>query len=904
MDGILIDLITQLVQEQPTEGVVELLKLKWQRWRRAKVFPDTSEFISMFKAAVNIFRTVYLVIDSLDLLPDGKVTAAIIDVLRDLPRNVKVLVTSRSGWLTGRELGPWLELVVEPKRTDIQRYVRHRVRNDEVMRRELSGEDGAVFEAFMVDQIISASQGMFLLTKLHMDYVSEQGSLGGVKAALQDLPSNTHTTFDESIRKLVERDGSAKQYLRGLARHVLTWVIHARRPPTTHEVKQSFAVQHSDKELNESYVPVQVDWTSLCAGFVVVDSETETLRLVHESVVVHVLDKGIVPRQYDREMTEICLKYLLLETKSEKHQHQGEKSLFGYAASHWASHFKSSQRTAVGEDGAGHQELCKLARRFLTSGPKLEASFQVLSHPDKSAYKGMTGLHAATYFGLVNIAALLIDENLVDINATCHNGQTALHWAVQYEQLNVVQMLLGHKLIDPNIQDRRRDTPLHLAVVWSVGVSDNTVSMLVAKKARLDMAGSKNQTPLSWVIRYGPLSTARILLDSLSPAAVATSRFEDWSVLRHVMVFSKNEDMINDVLAKGADLNTPDSSGWTPLRHAVMHGDTAMVRRLLNRDPHPADAKLRDPEGYSPLMWALSHDQNDMADLLIDHGASADEVLPDASTPLIRAVRAKNKKMIWKLMHKRAGINHQDSDGQTALHYAVAAGDGSVAWLLVTNGADLGARDKNGRTVLDLAVDDNKLSLAWLLCENGAVIDGAAHDGSTMLHRTAGRGLVDAVRLLLSRGADKEAKDEKGCTPLHHAVLAREFAVARVLLEAGADMDARDGQGMTMLHLAILRRSGRRRTLAFLDERGASLEAMDGEGRTPLMLAAKTAQDAAGVKVVLRLLDMGADVNRTDGRGMSAWDYVEGPEAEEVRRVLEEAGSPGAAGRGTVFDKT
>ncbi|KAH6683643.1 ankyrin repeat-containing domain protein [Plectosphaerella plurivora] len=796
LDNILISLIKQLVQQQKSDAVVSLLKEKYLHWCHTRIFPESTEYEDMLKSAALVFTTVYLVIDALDSLPNEALTNDIIDVLKDLPSNVRVLFTSRTGWLPGQDIGQRQELAVVPSAADVRKYVKSRIQGDEVMRRALAKEDGPGFEETMVQQIISASEGMFLLTKLHMDYVGEQGSLGGARAALRDLPKNKHTTFEASIQQFTARDESARTYMRGLARHVLTWVIHARRPPTTIEVKESFAVWHSDEELNTDYMPDEVDWTSLCAGFVVFDPETQTLRLVHESVGVHVVEKGIVPQRFDLEMATICLKYLMFDKIPTPEREGKEEELFEYAACHWAAHFQSALQCANNTDA---DKIITLALKFLQSDEVVEASFQAVSRPDsldRNEFRGLTGLHAATFFGLEGLAQHLIDELHVDINATCWNRQTALHWAVQYERHNMVRLLLRAESIDPNMQDKKGDTPLHLAVVWSVGVSDETVRMLMERKARLDIRGSKNQTALSWAIHYGPRSTARILIHSMENVD-DTDTCEGWTPLRQAMVYYESmphpdTGLINLLLAKGADLNTPSAGdGWTPLRHAIQNRQRSIVRRLLRRKHDPADVNLRDPDtGNSALMWALFHGSPHMADLLIDHGANVDEIFPDGSTPLIKAVQGGHSDTVWKLVRRKADLDQQDKKGRTALHYALMRVDFSLAWLLVTHGARAVVRDNNGVSVVDRAIDVGDMSLVLLFCEHGAQVGSdVGPNGLTMLHRTARLGNTTAVRFLLERGADINARDDAGLTALHHAVVERKLEVVRILSENGADMD-------------------------------------------------------------------------------------------------------------------
>jgi ankyrin repeat protein len=66
----------------------------------------------------------------------------------------------------------------------------------------------------------------------------------------------------------------------------------------------------------------------------------------------------------------------------------------------------------------------------------------------------------------------------------------------------------------------------------------------------------------------------------------------------------------------GADPNTRDMDGFTPLHHASGGGKTETVRFLIE---HGANVEVTDDEGRTPLDVALGKQHEDIIKLLLEH---------------------------------------------------------------------------------------------------------------------------------------------------------------------------------------------------------------------------------------------------------------------------------------------
>ena len=110
----------------------------------------------------------------------------------------------------------------------------------------------------------------------------------------------------------------------------------------------------------------------------------------------------------------------------------------------------------------------------------------------------------------------------------------------------------------------------------------------------------------------------------------------------HYAVTYGTVDLLDFLIAKGADLNAADNTGMTPLHTAAMIGRTEEAERLLKAG---ANLEACDTFGDTPLHLAAIHNQKAMVELLLDAGADPKTVNNEKLTPLDLARR-----------YRRAGV--------------------------------------------------------------------------------------------------------------------------------------------------------------------------------------------------------------------------------------------------------
>ena len=125
-----------------------------------------------------------------------------------------------------------------------------------------------------------------------------------------------------------------------------------------------------------------------------------------------------------------------------------------------------------------------------------------------------------------------------------------------------------------------------------------------------------------------------------------------------------NISEVEEAMSLGADVNSADDDGWTPLIYAAYRGNTDITILLLK---HRTNINAVDKYGNTALMRACWNDYTDIARLLLKHGAKTDLKNRNGDTALINACRKGYTDITRLLIEHGADINIINSTGLTAL---------------------------------------------------------------------------------------------------------------------------------------------------------------------------------------------------------------------------------------------
>jgi ankyrin repeat protein len=178
------------------------------------------------------------------------------------------------------------------------------------------------------------------------------------------------------------------------------------------------------------------------------------------------------------------------------------------------------------------------------------------------------------------------------------------------------------------------------------------------------------------------------------------------------------EEIVQELLKAGAKVNAKASdTGETALIEAVSNKHTDIVEMLLAAG---ADVSVKNSFDFNALNIAVAANEQDLAALLLDHGANL-ETETSMLTPLMFAASAGNVDMIRFLVKRGAKVNHGAKEGkQTALFSAIYSGKPEAVQALVDLKADVNTRMKDGPTPLQAAMKGDQDDVVKILKAAGA----------------------------------------------------------------------------------------------------------------------------------------------------------------------------------------
>src|SRR5215212_311354 len=341
-------------------------------------------------------------------------------------------------------------------------------------------------------------------------------------------------------------------------------------------------------------------------------------------------------------------------------------------------------------------------------------------------------------------------------------------------------------VIQDNLPDQRPSRDQHFAdqvmqlFKASAGGDTQTVSRLLTAEPTLAIAS-------------GPMNEA-LYIGDVQPL--------------HVAVMYQRQDVIDLLLAQGADINAKDGQGMTVLQHALDLGGF-----LPDYDAPGMLAFLRSrgaADDIYTVMW--SGDDKQFAAFLRDHPEATNTTSLDRATPLCLVGSVDRARLL--IQHGADLYARIASDsGMTSPIQFVARfpKSGVLRFFLEQTNTPIDP-------FLSCVLGETEQVIAALQAEPSLIHarTGAGHvlgEDILLLHLAIHYGHADLVTFLLDHGADINAQAHSAfgggtysmgrMTPLHVAATRGQTALARLLIARGADISARDQQrGLTPRGLA------------------------------------------------------------------------------------------------------
>jgi ankyrin repeat protein len=293
----------------------------------------------------------------------------------------------------------------------------------------------------------------------------------------------------------------------------------------------------------------------------------------------------------------------------------------------------------------GHKEVVRL---LLEKG----------AHVDHANSSGWSPLLSAARHGHEEVVRLLLEQD-AQVDLAGIFGWTPLMWAAKHGHKAVVRLLLDEGAQVEHMAKHGR-TPLFLALQ---GGCEDTIALLLGRDADVNTTMDTGRTPLLLASQWGYTKTVELLIErgarvnavSGAEALMSAARIGNWEILESLLaagadqrvkdivdrsalmyaIMHKHSEAVDVLLAKeDLDINARDHWGATAISFAARLGYSKMFRKITALPD--VDLQSEDLFGRTSLWWAQRQGHDSIANEIIEHHITTNnEVI---QTQMLRAV--------------------------------------------------------------------------------------------------------------------------------------------------------------------------------------------------------------------------------------------------------------------------
>jgi len=391
-----------------------------------------------------------------------------------------------------------------------------------------------------------------------------------IRRRRQKLNAITHGlglggVYGETLSR-IKQQGEEKSRL-GMA--ALMWISHSERPLKVNELCHALGVEIGSPDLDADNVPSIGTLLSCCQELVAVDREASMARLIHFTLQEYLRAHPELFGTAHSRMAETCLSYLnshqVKALSIDPDSDLQSTPFLEYSSLYWGMHAKRDLSDCA------KQLVLKLFDDYSNHIPT-----KILLSAYKSRWFDIyfnklslfSGLHCASFFGIVEIISSLVEVEGCDINQIDCTDSTPLMWAALNGHEGAVKILLGRDDVNPDELGAYSKTPLGCA---AQNGHEGVVKILLGRDdVNPDKPDSFDQTPLSRAASEGHVGIVKILLgrSDVNPDKPGNGgRTPLWCA-----AWGGHEGVVKILLGRGdVSPDKPDEHSETPL--AVLLGE-------------------------------------------------------------------------------------------------------------------------------------------------------------------------------------------------------------------------------------------------------------------------------------------------------------------------------------------
>ncbi|CAB0032647.1 unnamed protein product [Trichogramma brassicae] len=250
-------------------------------------------------------------------------------------------------------------------------------------------------------------------------------------------------------------------------------------------------------------------------------------------------------------------------------------------------------------------------------------------------------------------------------------------------------------------RDELGNTPLHLALEHE---NEESIESLLRSGADPNLANAEGSTALHIICKRDSdddfLETFFKIIDDVQQQVRIDARDRSGNTPLHLATESGYVNSIESLLRKGADPNSANAEGSTPLHiicNKAQHDELAeMFLGICDEKHRLVRVDAQDELGNTPLHLALTHGNEKLSELLLKRNADPNLANAEGSTCLHIVCMEDDAddlaEMLFKISDEKnqpLRVDAEDNLGRTPLQWAVASLMPSVVDLLLDHGADL-----------------------------------------------------------------------------------------------------------------------------------------------------------------------------------------------------------------------
>lgn len=359
--------------------------------------------------------------------------------------------------------------------------------------------------------------------------------------------------------------------------------------------------------------------------------------------------------------------------------------------------------------------------------------------------EGWTPLSILCWKKELKLANILVD-NGADINIPNKYGWTAFTWAC-YLRMNDFALRLMEKGADLN-------APLGMPPITHVCSSEDSEDLaikMIDQGVNLNVFSAEGNSPLFLACHYKISNIAFKIIDK-DPEIINVSCCNRNGCSPLEMAISSDWDQFAfELVKRGCDFKSGvNNPGMSALSYAAYKG-LENTSKYLSK--HSKYRNIRDSEGWTPLMVAISRRHENIAHMIIENEDDFSQQIDNGVTAMMLSISKEMYSISEKILDKYSDFTEQDTDGWTALMYACMKRDTDLALKLLECNSNINAKSKKNEGALALACRYCLWDVANILIDRGVDIDVVDRSGWNPVMLACWNDNEDLAIKLFNKGA-------------------------------------------------------------------------------------------------------------------------------------------------------